>query len=131
MKLSQPQEQRLSPAWVPRLPNNFTETGLTVSDSDVREAYPALALAYYECALQIHVMMAEMTKNNEVARRLKEIILQVQEDTRKVAHFSFTWWTVVGQEPAAAQQWWTDEQTRIEQGMEEESSSSTFPSRFL
>lgn len=99
MELSQPQDPRLSPTWVPRLHDTFAQVGLAVVETDVRDASPALALAYHDCALQIHGMLAQTTQNNEVATRLKELMPRVLDETRRGAHFAFTRWTVVGQKP--------------------------------
>ncbi|KAI2628869.1 S-adenosyl-L-methionine-dependent methyltransferase [Hypoxylon sp. NC1633] len=99
MKLSQPQDPRLSPTWVPKLPEQFKEAGLLVVECDVRDAPPALAMAMHECALQIHEQVARMTKNEEVAQGLKDLMPQVLDETRQGACWTFTRWTVVGKKP--------------------------------
>lgn len=58
MELSQPQDPRLSPKWVPQLPKLFSAAGLSVVDNDIREAPPAMALSMHECALGIHELLA-------------------------------------------------------------------------
>lgn len=96
MTISQPQDQRLSPTWVSRLPELFAAAGLSVVESDVREAPQALAHAMHECALQIHDLLARATKNESVRRNLAEIMPKVLEETRQGAFWAFTRWTVVG-----------------------------------
>ncbi|KAL1847862.1 hypothetical protein Daus18300_013776, partial [Diaporthe australafricana] len=96
MNLSQPQDPRLSPKWVPRLPDLFAAAGLSIVDSDIREAPPAMALSMHECALQIHDLLAKTTKNEEVAQGLQQLLPRVQEETRQGACWAFTRWTVVG-----------------------------------
>lgn len=96
MQLSQPQDPRLSPKWVQRLPELFAAAGLSVVDSDKREAAPAMALSMHQCALQIHQLLAQTTKNTEVTQALEQLLPQVHEETRQGACWAFTRWTVVG-----------------------------------
>lgn len=96
MKLSQPQDPRLSPKWVQRLPEMFSAAGLAVMERDIREAPPAVALAMHECALQIHELLARTTKDEEVALGLQQLMPQVYKETRQGACWAFTRWTVVG-----------------------------------
>lgn len=67
MQISQPQDPRLNPKWVQQLPEFFVAAGLSVVESDKREAPPAMALSMHQCALQIHHLLAQPTKNTEVA----------------------------------------------------------------
>lgn len=101
LKLSQPQDPHLNPAWVPQLSDYFAASGLTVLDSDIREMLPALGFAMHECALQIHDLIAEMTTNEEVAPGLKELMPQVLKEAQQGACWAFTRWTVVGNKPVA------------------------------
>ncbi|CAH0026872.1 unnamed protein product [Clonostachys rhizophaga] len=99
MQLSQPQDQRLSPTWVPQLPKLFGEAGLVVVETDVKEAAPAMALQMHECALMIHELVARKSDNARVAQQLQELMPKVAEETRAGACWAFTRWTVVGRKP--------------------------------
>lgn len=96
MQISQPQDPRLSPKWVQQLPEFFVAAGLSVVESDKREAPPAMALSMHQCALQIHHLLAQTTKNTEVAQALEQLLPRVHEETRQGACWAFTRWTVVG-----------------------------------
>ena len=96
MELSQPQDDRLSPTWVPRLRELFEATGFSIVDTEVREAPPALALHMHECALMIHELLARTTQNVAVAQGLKELMPGVLEETRQGACWTFKRWSVIG-----------------------------------
>lgn len=99
MKLSQPHDARLSPTWVSRLPQLFATAGLEVEQNDVRDAPPALELAMHECNLAVHDLLARSSKNIEWARRVKELMPSVLEETQQGAYWAFKRSVVVGRKP--------------------------------
>lgn len=70
MKISQRQDARLRPTWVPKLPALFADCKLEGVEHDVRDAPPYLALAMHECNLPIHGLIAQKTGNEVVAEEL-------------------------------------------------------------
>lgn len=99
LKISQPQDTRFSPKWVPNLPTLFTDGGLENVQSDVRDAPPHLALAKHENALPVHEFIARKLRNEGLIQELKKLIPEVAKETRQGACWAFTRWTVVGRKP--------------------------------
>ncbi|KAL8782129.1 MAG: hypothetical protein Q9213_005663 [Squamulea squamosa] len=96
LELSQGQDARLSPTWVPHLATTFTKGGLVDVESDVRDAPQHLALAMHECNLSIHELIARKTHNESVAKKLAGLMPDIASETRKGACWAFTRWTVIG-----------------------------------
>ncbi|KAI0016502.1 S-adenosyl-L-methionine-dependent methyltransferase [Xylariomycetidae sp. FL0641] len=99
LQVTQSQDARLTPTWVPGLPGAFRAAGLRGVVEDVRDPAPDLALAMHECNLVIHELLARQIRNQEVAGRVQQLIPQVAEETREGAYWIFTRWTVVGRKP--------------------------------
>lgn len=96
LKVSQPQDARLSPKWVPSLPKLFAESGLADVESDVREMPAALAYFNHECNLMIHELLIRQTQNKEVAEAIGELMPEVTAEIKKGAWWAFTRRTVIG-----------------------------------
>jgi hypothetical protein len=101
MQISQPQDSRLSPTWVPKLPGLFSSAGLEEVESDVRDAAPHLAIAMHECNLVIHELIARKSQNEQVAQGIKELLPEVASETRDGSCWALTRWTVTGRKPMA------------------------------
>ena len=99
LKLSQGQDARLSPAWVPKLAALFVDSGLGDVESDVRDAPPHLALAMHECNLLIHELIARKTQNEDMTRVLTGLMPEIAAETREGSCWAFTRWTIVGRKP--------------------------------
>lgn len=99
LNLSQGQDARLSPTWVPKLPAFFTDSGLGDVQSDVRNAPPYLALAMHECNLLIHELIARKTNNDGVSRELASLMPEIAKETREGSCWAFTRWMIVGRKP--------------------------------
>ncbi|KAK4233004.1 hypothetical protein C8A03DRAFT_48307 [Achaetomium macrosporum] len=101
-RLSQSQDPRLSPTWVPRLPGLFLAAGLENVQADVRDAPPHLAFSMHEGNLSVHEMIARQTKKKEaVLEELSELMPLVASETHQGACWAFTRRTVVGRKSAA------------------------------
>ena len=96
LALSQPQDPRLRPTWVPQLAYLCRTAGLEAVQADVREAPPHLALAMHECNLPIHELVARKSGNAAVLQAVQDLMPQVVAETRQGACWAFTRWTVVG-----------------------------------
>ncbi|ROW17079.1 hypothetical protein VPNG_01298 [Cytospora leucostoma] len=96
LRVSQPQDARLSPEWVPSLPKLFAESGLVNTESDDREMPAALAYFIHECNLMIHELLIRQTQNKEVAKTVGDLMPEVTAETKKGAWWAFTRWTVIG-----------------------------------
>ncbi|KAI4263041.1 MAG: hypothetical protein L6R42_001800 [Xanthoria sp. 1 TBL-2021] len=96
LELSQAQDSRLSPTWVPRLATIFAASGLVDIQSDVRDAAPHLALAMHECNLSIHELIARKTQNEGVAEKVEDLMPNIANETREGSCWAFTRWTVIG-----------------------------------
>lgn len=103
LTISQPQDRRLSPTWVPQLPDLCRAAGLVEVEADVRNAPPHLALTMHECSLIIHELLARKSKNQAVVDGLRDLMPQVEAETRQGACWAFTRWTVVGQKKSEEQ----------------------------
>lgn len=99
LSMSQAQDKRLSPTWVPKLVGLFEDEGLQQVKSDVRDAPLHLALAMHECNLLIHELVARKTKNADVAKGLSSLIPQAAQETRDGSCWAFTRWNVIGRKP--------------------------------
>jgi hypothetical protein len=99
LTVSQGQDARLKPTWVPNLPSLFANGGFEHVQSDVKEAPPHLALAMHECNLVIHELVAKQTQNEVVASELRRLLPEVARETRDGAYWAFTRWVVIGQRP--------------------------------
>ncbi|QKX57692.1 uncharacterized protein TRUGW13939_04810 [Talaromyces rugulosus] len=96
LTLSQPQDDRLRPTWVPQLPKLYRAAGLAAVEEDVRDAPSHLALAMHECNLPIHELVARKSKNKAVIEAVQDLMPQVKAETRQGACWAFTRWIVVG-----------------------------------
>lgn len=96
LTLSQPQDDRLRPTWVPQLPKLYRAAGLAAVEEDVRDAPSHLALAMHECNLPIHELVARKSKNKAMIEAVQDLMPQVKAETRQGACWAFTRWTVVG-----------------------------------
>ncbi|KAH7400550.1 S-adenosyl-L-methionine-dependent methyltransferase [Phaeosphaeria sp. MPI-PUGE-AT-0046c] len=96
LALSQGQDARLKPTWVPGLAGLFELAGLEQVQSDVRDAPPHLALAMHECSLTIHELIARQTGKPEIAQTLSKMMPEVGLETRHGACWAFTRWTTIG-----------------------------------
>lgn len=97
--MSQAQDKRLSPTWVPKLVGLFEDQGLQQVQSDVRDAPLHLAIAMHECSLLIHELVVRKTKDADVAKGLKTLIPKAAQETRDGSCWAFTRWNVVGRKP--------------------------------
>ncbi|KAG8166174.1 hypothetical protein KVR01_004726 [Diaporthe batatas] len=95
LELSQSQDSRLAPTWVPNMPKLFVDAGLKNTISDVRDAPPYMAFLMHECGLMIHELVARQTGNQEVAKALQSLMAEVVEETKRGAWWAFTRWTVL------------------------------------
>lgn len=101
LTVSQAQDSRLKPTWVPQLPNLFSTVGqLCDVQADVRDAPGHLAIAMHECNITIHELLSRTSRNKEVATQLERLLTQVAEETRAGACWAFTRWTVIGKKSA-------------------------------
>ncbi|KAA8627694.1 umta methyltransferase family protein [Pyrenophora tritici-repentis] len=96
LALSQGQDARLKPTWVPGLARSFELAGLEQMHTDVRDAPPHLALAMHECNLTIHELIARQTGKPEIAKALAQMMSEVGVETRNGACWAFTRWTIIG-----------------------------------
>ncbi|TGO65235.1 hypothetical protein BCON_0003g00290 [Botryotinia convoluta] len=96
LKVSQGQDARLSPTWVPNLPVLYKEIGLEDITSDVKIAPPYHELAFHECSMIIHELFARTTKKQGMAEQLRELLPEVAKETRQGSCWAFTRMTVVG-----------------------------------
>ena len=101
LELSQPQDPRLRPEWVPQLPALYNAAGLEVVEVDVRNAPLYLALAMHECNLTIHELIARQSNNQSMLEAVRDLMPQVVAETRQGACWAFTRWTVVGRKKTA------------------------------
>ncbi|CAF9926351.1 hypothetical protein IMSHALPRED_006938 [Imshaugia aleurites] len=99
LHLSQGQDARLSPTWVPNLTTLFTNSGLGDVQSDARDAPPHLALAMHECSLPIHELIARKTQNEGVTHALTDLMPEIAKETREGSCWAFTRWIVIGRKP--------------------------------
>ncbi|KAL4938411.1 hypothetical protein BDV06DRAFT_215136 [Aspergillus oleicola] len=99
LQVSQIQDPRLSPTWVPGLPATFQSLGLDRVQSDVRDAPPYLALTTHDCNLIVHELIARKTGNIAVREQLGRIIPEAVRESRQGAFWAFTSWTVFGRKP--------------------------------
>lgn len=99
LQLSQKQDSRLKPTWVPKLPAQFLEAGLKDIKSDVRDSPPHLALAIHECNLTIHELLARKFQNTGLIAELQKLMPEVLKETRNGCYYAFTRWTVIGTKP--------------------------------
>jgi hypothetical protein len=100
LRLTQTQDSRLKPTWVPKLPDFFSNAGLEAVESDVREAKPYLALAMHECGMMIPELIARKIKNKDVAQGIHELLPKCSEETRAGSFWAFTRWNVIGRKTA-------------------------------
>ncbi|KAE8143894.1 S-adenosyl-L-methionine-dependent methyltransferase [Aspergillus pseudotamarii] len=98
-KLSQGQDKRLSPTYVPSLSSRFEAAGFENIKSESRDAPPHLALAMHECNLLISEILARKSKNEKVMELVKGLLPRVESETRNGACWAFTRWSVVGRKP--------------------------------
>ena len=99
LRLSQGQDVRLSPTWVPSLEALFIDVGFRDVQSDIRDASPHLALAMHECNLLIHELIARKTQNEDVVQGLTSLMPEIEKETREGSCWAFTRWVVVGRKP--------------------------------
>ena len=99
LTLSQGQDVRLSPTWVPSLAALFTDGGLRDVQSDVRDAAPHLALAMHECNLLIHELIARKTQNESLVQELTSFMPEIAKETREGSCWAFTRRVVIGRKP--------------------------------
>lgn len=72
LTVSQGQDSRLKPSWVPQLPGLFSTVGkLRDVQADVKNAPGHLAMAMHECNIAIHELLCRTTRNKEVASQLE------------------------------------------------------------
>lgn len=82
-KLSQGQDKRLSPTYVPSLSSHFETAGFDNVKYEPRDAPPHLALAMHECNLLISEILARKSKNEKVMELVKGLLPRVESETRK------------------------------------------------
>ncbi|KAE8374948.1 hypothetical protein BDV26DRAFT_268828 [Aspergillus bertholletiae] len=102
IRISQAQDARLRPTWVPRLPAYFEDIGMEGVEADVKDPPPHLALAKHECSLIIHELISRKTQNTAVGEELKWIIPEVARETQQGSYWAFTRWSVIGRKPLPA-----------------------------
>ncbi|KAL4747552.1 hypothetical protein BDW72DRAFT_182562 [Aspergillus terricola var. indicus] len=99
LHVSQAQDSRLKPTWVPKLPFILESLGLESVESDVKDAPPDVAMATHNCNLAIHELIARKTGNHAVREQLERIIPLAVRESREGAFWAFTRWVVVGRMP--------------------------------
>ena len=80
LDLSQGQDTRLSPTWVPNLATLFANRGLGDVRSDVRNVALHLALAMHECNLLIHELIARKTQNQGGTQKLTSLMPEIAKE---------------------------------------------------
>ncbi|KAI1126419.1 S-adenosyl-L-methionine-dependent methyltransferase [Nemania abortiva] len=90
------QDKRLTPTWVPRLPDLFSAAGLVAVQHDVKEAPPHIALAMHECSMSLHELIARQAGNKELLARVQDLLPKAARETRDGAYYAWPMWTVVG-----------------------------------
>ncbi|OTA91940.1 hypothetical protein M434DRAFT_32210 [Hypoxylon sp. CO27-5] len=101
-KISQSQDTRLAPTWVPKLPSLMESAGLSDIQVDTRDGPEYLRFAMHECNLGLHELIARTTRSEVFAKELEQIMPEVAEETRKGAMWVFPRWTVVGKKPSTS-----------------------------
>ncbi|RYC55499.1 hypothetical protein CHU98_g10712 [Xylaria longipes] len=104
-KLTQGQDSRLKPTWVPKLAELAESAGLCDVQVDKRDATrtpPYLAFAMYESNLAFLELLARTTCNEDFAKELQELMPKVPEESRKGACWDFTRWTVVAKKATSS-----------------------------
>ncbi|KAI1173682.1 S-adenosyl-L-methionine-dependent methyltransferase [Nemania sp. FL0916] len=99
IKISQTLDKRLTPTWVPKMPEQFASCGYTEIKYDVCEAPPPLGLAMHECNLALHEIITRKIGNDDVRKQISDLLPEVCRETRKGSYMAFTRWTVVGRRP--------------------------------
>ncbi|KAF2962934.1 hypothetical protein GQX73_g10636 [Xylaria multiplex] len=100
LTLSQSQDSRLNPKWVPQLTGLFSGVGqLHDVQADVRDAPGHQAIAMHECNLMLHELLSRTTRSEAMSKELKNLMTDVIEETRKGACWAFTRWSVIGRKP--------------------------------
>ncbi|GKZ45825.1 hypothetical protein AbraIFM66951_008519 [Aspergillus brasiliensis] len=99
IRLSEGQDERLRPRWVPSLASKMTTAGYENVKEDARDAPPHLALALHDCNIMIHETFARKFKNPQTAQVLNELIPEVEKETKEGSCLAHTRYTVVGRKP--------------------------------
>lgn len=99
--LSQGQDSRLLPKWIPHLPQMFKDSGFESVEADIKEASPYMAISMHECNLLVPEMIARKTQNDDVAKGIRELMPEVAKETKDGACWAFTRWTVIGRKSRA------------------------------
>lgn len=105
LKVSQPQDARLSPKWASKLAKMLSETCSATGKlhgvkTDVKEAPPHVALATHECNIVMPELLSRRAGKTEIVRQIEELMPKVAEETREGAYWAFTRYTVVAQKAA-------------------------------
>ncbi|KAI1829096.1 hypothetical protein N7451_012667 [Penicillium sp. IBT 35674x] len=97
LKMFQGNDNRLRPAWVPKLPGLFTKKQFQAVDRDAKECPPHLALSWHECGLLATEALARSKKaDKDVAAMFKQMLNQAAKETRDGLYLAFTRYTVIG-----------------------------------
>ncbi|KAI0521231.1 UMTA methyltransferase family protein [Xylaria bambusicola] len=99
MSLLESQNTRLEPTWVPALPKIFTENGLVGVELDKQSTPRHHAYMMHESGLMIHELIARKTKNEEMAKEIKQLLPLAIDETRKGAYLTTDRYTVIGKKP--------------------------------
>ncbi|GKZ32109.1 hypothetical protein AbraIFM66950_001248 [Aspergillus brasiliensis] len=99
IRLSEGQDERLRPRWVPNLASKMATAGYENIKEDARDAPPHLALALHDCNIMIHETFARKFKNPQTAQVLNELIPEVEKETKEGSCLAHTRYTVVGRKP--------------------------------
>jgi hypothetical protein len=99
VRITRSADPRLIPHWIPELPKLFERSGLKDIKADARDAPGYMGYTLHECVLMVHDMIAQNTKNEEVAKGLKVTFSEALKETYEGAFHAWTRWTVIGRKP--------------------------------
>ncbi|KAK7740629.1 hypothetical protein SLS62_011070 [Diatrype stigma] len=98
-KLMSVQDPRFKPTWLRKLPQLLTESGFTDVETDTRDDSPHFEFMFHECGLLIYELIARKTKNEEMAKKVEELLPRAAEETRNGCYLTSVRWIVIGRKP--------------------------------
>lgn len=98
-KLMSVQDPRLKPTWLRKLPQILTDSGFVDVETDTRDGPPHHAFMFHECGLLIYELIARKTKNEEMARKVEELLPRAAEESRNGCYLTSVRWIVIGRKP--------------------------------
>ncbi|KAH8432922.1 uncharacterized protein LDX57_010555 [Aspergillus melleus] len=103
LKLSQGDDARLRPTWVPNLPTLFRNQGLEDIEVDVKEVPPHLLVPMHECSLLIpELLIRKDIYTAPVRDQMKGLLEEAARETAQGSAWAFTRWSLVGRKPLTA-----------------------------